>query len=173
MVHRPQYCAYLTELVIKTEAPVTIGFSTFILILAFFFSYVQFSTRLEAADTQLNIDNLTPTDYTVMISSTAVSALDEPTFKRSIEEQLRATMRSFTDAPIEIQKIAFTYDLTPFAEKVATLLELKRKRAIIENYRVSYKKRCEAMQTPVAEVEVQKIYPPSSKATYDSGLMDL
>ena len=44
----------------------TIGSS--LLILVFFFAWVQLYSRLDALDTQLNVDNLTPTDYTIMVS---------------------------------------------------------------------------------------------------------
>ncbi len=149
------------------EASTVILLSTVLFLLTFFFSWVQFNTSLDALNTKLNIDNLTPADYTVMLSGVPVNDMTEEEIIRTFEVHVDSTLRAVgsSSVPVKIQKIISTYDLTPYAEKIDLLRALKKKKAAIDSYRTAYKKRGEKMGNTVTEAELKEIFPELHKGT--------
>ena len=139
--------------------PLAVALGMSILIVIYFFSWVQFYSSLDATDTKLNVDNLTPSDYTVMVKGGPIGKISDEEFLEEFKTHVRATLREVTEVPVDIAKAVFTYDITPFTEKIEWLRQLKRKKAAIDQYRTAYEIRGKKLNVPVTQEELKNLYP--------------
>ena len=126
--------------------------------LIFYFAWVQIAGRLTALNRTLDIETLTPADYTVMLVGVSTD-ISEAQFKEVFEHDMQMHLGPSTK--VQIARITFAYDLSPFTELINELQALKKQKAIIDNYRLSYKTRCQKRQQPIADADLRQVYPPS------------
>jgi len=157
------YYNKLFILVIQTESATCLVIATVAFMVVFYLSWVQFNSKLDALDTKLNIDNLTPADYTVMLSNVPVEQMTDEEIIHEFEMSVHTSLHGETSQPVKIKKIVHAYDLTPYTEKVTELRDLRRQKRSIDTYREAYKKRGTKMGHTVTEDEISKVYPESCK----------
>ncbi len=144
---------------LKTQAPNALAVAISAYIIVFFFAWVHLQNLLDSKDTKLNTDNLTPADYTVMLTGVPTDKLTADEFRNEVEAHVASTLRQHTNVPVRIAKVCYTYDLTPFTEKVMDLRKKRQIKAVIDQFRVTYKKKMEAQSITVTDDDLAKVIP--------------
>ncbi len=146
---------------VATEVPLSFAIAISAFIAVFFFSWIQFRNHLNSMDTRLNTENLTPADYTLMLTGVPTNNLTEAEFRTDFEAQVGAALRSRTSVPVRVAKVVFTYDLTPFTEKVEQLRKLRKEKAAIDQYRSAYRRMVEKSGENASNTSLDSILPES------------
>ena len=103
------------------------------LLIVFSVSWIQFNAILAAYDTRLNIDNLTPADYSVMLKNLPIDKMSEDEISKTFEADMARELSCEVTDPIKIYSIVYGYDLSIFKEKSDELSKLRKERAILKN----------------------------------------
>ena len=148
--------------VIKSQGSAVILLGCCFLILAYFFSWVRFQNLIEMLDMKLNIDNLTPADYTVMLTGLPADIImtDQELAAESetlVTNVLKRHIES--DIPIKVAKVIPVYSSYRNSEESEKLTTLKKQKAAIDRYRLAYRKRAERKKITVTDEEVSNAYP--------------
>jgi hypothetical protein len=84
-----------------------------ILIVIFYFTWVQFFRELSKLDNDLNVEHLTPADYTVRLVGVPANEMTAEEIKSEIEQRMSIGRANI---PLKVFKVLFTYELTEFNE---------------------------------------------------------
>ena len=127
-----------------------------LLIVLFYFPYVQFKAKLRGLNVKLDINNLTPADYTVMLSGVPVKEMSDEQIKEEFEEFMK---NNITTIPIQVIKVVTARDLTYFMKIDKKYQKTRRKKIIIDNER-----RILRIKEPLLkEEQLKKKYPKEYK----------
>lgn len=129
----------------------------------FYFLYVYLSSLLDKDSTKLNIDNLTPSDYTVMLEGIPTEGATEEQIKNEFETRARLTMQEHTSAEITVARFVFAFDIDEFQGKMKKLVNLKKDKYKIDNYREGYKKRAENAGRELTPEDLRHVFPDTGK----------
>eukprot|EP00826_Nyctotherus_ovalis_P064033 TRINITY_DN9389_c0_g1_i3.p1 TRINITY_DN9389_c0_g1~~TRINITY_DN9389_c0_g1_i3.p1 ORF type:complete len:832 (-),score=219.91 TRINITY_DN9389_c0_g1_i3:124-2619(-) len=127
------------------------------MIFIFYFAWVQMNALLNSCDTELNIDNLTPADYTVSLTGVPVDIMNEEEIKRDFLMNLNGNpeLLKSTNKRIEVFKITSAYDLVEYDKIRTKLSDLRVKKQVIQNYR----RRAKESNDKLTDAELGTIYP--------------
>lgn len=106
-----------------------------LLIVLFFFPWVQFNSRLRGDNIKLDTNNLTPADYTVMLQGVPAAGMTDEEMMREIDVVVNREIGASAAVPLKTLKVTPAYDLTNFTKLSKELEKIKKKKIIIENYR--------------------------------------
>eukprot|EP00826_Nyctotherus_ovalis_P064034 TRINITY_DN9389_c0_g1_i5.p1 TRINITY_DN9389_c0_g1~~TRINITY_DN9389_c0_g1_i5.p1 ORF type:complete len:836 (-),score=227.73 TRINITY_DN9389_c0_g1_i5:82-2589(-) len=137
------------------------------MIFIFYFVWVQMNVMLNSHDTTLNIDNLTPADYTVSLTGVPVDLISEQEIQNEFIRNLNSNpeLVGSGNNRVEAFKITSAYDLTEYGKIRAKLSELRVKKHVIENYRKKQKRNNDNL----TDNELATLYPPGyEKCNYAS-----
>jgi len=110
--------------VLSKEIASSILVELVILILVFYFPWVQFYRALSKLGNDLNVEYLTPADYTVRLIDLPVTEMTEKEIKNEIEQGMSINT---INIPLKVFKVLFTYELTEFKEVSNEVRILRRK----------------------------------------------
>lgn len=145
---------------LNTNGPLAMALASALWIIGFYFTWVKVACSLSAIEIKLNIENLTPSDYSVMLVGVPpLEKLTEEELKTTFTKDMKEKLKFDVDIPVEIAKIVFAYDMTPFNKKMARFVELTKIKACIDNYRESYKGKELKSGRTVTEEQLNLIYP--------------
>ena len=102
-------------------------------IFVFYFSWVQFRTLLKSLDVDLNIENLTPADYTVALTGAPMEEMSEDEIKNILLSNINSnpTLTENGTKPIQIFKVVLAYDLTKFIKLGTEIAQLRADKHVI------------------------------------------
>jgi len=126
-------------------------------IFIFYFTWVQLNTLLNSYDTRLNVDNLTPADYTVSLTGVPANEMTEQEIKDEFLRNLNGNpeLLESTKRRIEVFKIIPAYHSSEYEKLRKRLSELRVKKHVIENHRTKMKEKNENLTT----AELMAMYP--------------
>eukprot|EP00826_Nyctotherus_ovalis_P041054 TRINITY_DN4095_c0_g1_i9.p1 TRINITY_DN4095_c0_g1~~TRINITY_DN4095_c0_g1_i9.p1 ORF type:complete len:874 (+),score=261.88 TRINITY_DN4095_c0_g1_i9:376-2997(+) len=123
-----------------------------LLILFFYFPFIQFKAKLNGMAVKLNNNNLTPADYTVMLSGIPISEMTDEEIKEEFESFMKLNIKSI---PIKVRKVVPVYDLTYFIKLENEYQITRREKIVIENKRRLLREK----EPSLTEEELQNKYP--------------
>ena len=121
-------------------------------IIIFYISWLKGVVEMRALDTQLDSENLTPSDYAIQLTGLPTEEIDEDEFLYKICGHTTQNSR--------VARGVFVYDLKDHIKINAKLSKLKKIRQLIINYRKAYAKYIEKKGGVVNEEELNMVYPP-------------
>jgi len=123
-----------------------------LLVLFFYFPFIQFNAKLNGLAMKLNNNNLTPADYTVMLSGTPIREMDDEEIKTEFENFMKLNIKSIQ---IKVLKVIPTYDLSYFMQLDKQYKTIHREQIVIENKRRLLREK----RPSLTEEELERKYP--------------